>query len=132
MNTIPITYIGHRATYRDGACGSGAVFEQGQTLHIQAEFAHRMLKHPGVYVRADVEQSKTAKVVVPIDTSEKDKQNEVFNREQDMRDAFNRMDKEALATFAQTHWRVELDKRMSVERMRAAVVQNFDQYGVAA
>jgi hypothetical protein len=91
-----------------------------------------MLKHPGVYVRADVEQSKTAKVVVPIDTSEKDKQNEVFNREQDMRETFNLMDKEALATFAQTHWRVELDKRMSVERMRAAVVQNFDQYGVAA
>jgi hypothetical protein len=131
MNTIPITYIGHRPVYRDGACGSGAVFEKGQTLHIQAEFAHKMLKHTGVYVRADEASAQTAEVVVPVDTSKKDEQVEDFNRQQDMRDTIAQMDKEALVVFAKTHWRMDLDKRMKVENMRSLVAQNFDQFGVA-
>ena len=131
MNTIPITYIGHRPVYKDMACGSGAVFEKGQTLNIASEFAHKMLKHPGVYVRADAEKAADAPVVVPIDTSKKDEQVEEFNRQQDMRDTFMQMDKEALVTFAKTHWRIDLDKRMKIENMRATVTQHFDQYGVA-
>lgn len=131
MHTIPITYIGHRAVYKDGACGSGAVFEQGQTLHIAAEFAQRMLKHPSVYVRAEPEKAVGAPVAVPIEVSEKDKQVDDFNRQQDMRDTFNQMDKDALATFAKTHWRIDLDRRLKVENMRAAVAQHFDQFGVA-
>ena len=131
MNTIPVTYIGHRSIYKDMACGSGAVFEHGQTLHIAAEFAVKMLKHSGVYVRADAEQSADAPVVALTDTSKQDEQNEEFNRQQDMRDTFSQMDKDALATFAKTHWRIDLDKRMKVENMRAAVIQNFDQFGVA-
>lgn len=130
-NTIPITYIGHRPVYKDMACGSGAVFEQGQTLMVPAEFALRMLKHPGVYVRADGKQAKGARVVELVDSTQQDKQNEEFNRQQDMRDTFANMDKDALAAFAKTHWRMDLDKRMKVESLREAVTQNFDQYGVS-
>lgn len=131
MTTIAITYIGHRTTYRDGACGSGVTFEQGQTLHIPAQYALKMLKHPSVYVRADDVAAESAVVVEEHDTTEADKRAKEFNEQQDMRDTFSQMDKEALATFAKTHWRMDMDKRMKVENMRAAVIQNFDQYGIA-
>lgn len=131
MTTIAITYIGHRAFYTDGACGSGVTFKQGQTLAIPVQFAQKMLKHPSVYVAAAKSEAESAPVVEVKDKTEDDKRNDEFNRQQDMRDTFAQMDKEALATFAKTHWRMDLDKRMKVENMRAAVIQNFDQYGIA-
>jgi len=131
MSTIAITYIGHRPVYKDGACGSGVTFEKGQTLHIPAQFALKMLKHQSVYVRADDVASESAVVVEVTDTTEDDKRAKEFNQQQDMRDTFAQMDKDALATFAKTHWRIDLDKRMKVENLRTQVCQHFDQFGVA-
>lgn len=129
MSTIAITYIGHRPVYKDGACGSGVTFAKGQTLAIPEQFALRMLKHPSVYARADAEESAMA-VVVP-DTSAKDKATQEFNQQQDMRDAISQMDKDALKVFAMTHWGMKLNGQKSAENLRAEVIQNFDQFGVA-
>lgn len=129
MSTIAITYIGHRPVYKDGACGSGVTFEKGQTLAIPEQFALRMLKHPSVYMRAKVGESAMA-VDVP-DTSAKDKATQEFNQQQDMRDAISQMDKDALKVFAMTHWGMKLNGQKSAENLRAEVIQNFDQFGVA-
>lgn len=131
MKTINITYIGHRPVYKDGACGSGATFERGQTLQIPAQFAMKMLKHPGVYVKAEKAAAKSAPVVEVEDKKPNEKRADEFNREQDMRDSIEQMDKEALKVFAMTHWRMDLDASKTVKAMRAEVSQNFDRFGVA-
>lgn len=130
-NTIAITYIGHRPFYKDGACGSGVTFEQGQTLRIPVQFAQKMLKHPAVYVMASEVAAESAPVVVPEEKTEQDKKNEEFNRQQDMRDTINQMDKDALKTFAMTYWGMKLNGQKSAENLRSEVIQNFDQFGIA-
>ena len=131
MTTIAITYIGHRTTYRDGACGSGVTFEQGQTLHIPAQYALKMLKHPSVYVRADDVAAESAVVVEAPETTDEDKRTKEFNEQQDMRDSIAQMDKEALKVFAMTHWGMKLNGQKSAENLRAEVTQHFDQFGMA-
>lgn len=131
MNTIAITYIGHRPFYKDGACGSGVTFEKGQTLHIPVQFAQKMLKHPSVYVKADGVAAESAPVLVPEEKTEQEKKNDEFNEQQDMRDTINRMDKDSLKSFAMTHWGMKLNGQKSAENLRAEVTQHFDQFGIA-
>lgn len=131
MTTIAITYIGHRPTYKDGACGSGVTFEQGQTLQIPAQFALKMLKHTAVYERAGDVAAESALVAEKPDTTEADKRAKEFNEQQDMRDAITQMDKDALKVFAMTHWGMKLNGQKSAENLRAEVVQHFDQFGMA-
>lgn len=124
---IPIKYIGHRPVYRDGACGSELVFEKGQTLAVEDEFAVKMLRHTAVYVRgeadqADVDQRPVAKKSSAKESEEDDAQN--------MRDTIVQMNKSALKTFAKTHFNTDLDSRKSVGDLRTQVTGLFDQYGV--
>ena len=53
------------------------------------------------------------------------------NDTQEVRDSFNTMDKDALEAYARTHFRVELDKRKSLQSLRGQVTQLVDQYGIA-
>ena len=132
MTTIAITYIGHRPFYKDGVAGSGATFKQGETLQIPAQFAAKMLKHSAVWVKADEVAAESAPVVGVPDTSDKDKQVDEFNKQQDMRDTVSQMDKDSLKVFAMTHWGMKLNGQKSAENLRAEVTQHFDQYGIAA
>lgn len=121
---VPIKYIGHRAVYTDGACGSGLTFVQGQTLAVEDEFAIRMLKHPSVYERGEavahaVESPKKAKSHLDDD-----------DPDQTARDAISAMTKDALSTYAKTHFNVDLDKRKNVGDLRVQVTGLFDQFGV--
>ena len=50
---------------------------------------------------------------------------------QDMRDAIAVMGKDALASYAGAHFKIDLDKRKGVEALRAQVTQLVDQFGVA-
>lgn len=130
-STIAVTYIGHRPVYRDGACGSGLTFERGQTIAVPAQFAQKMLKHPAVYVRAEGDMAESALVIESRVPTDKEKNAEQFNREQDMRDSIGQMDKDALKVFAMTHWNVKLNGQKSAENLRAEVIQNFDRFGMA-
>ena len=122
----PIKYIGHRDFYRDGACGSELVFQHGQTLMVEDEFAAKMLRHPSVYERGDavdeiVEKPAGAKKTAS--TGDEDPA-------QTMRDSIGQMNKQALETFAKTHFSVDIDKRKSVGDLRSQVTGLFDQFGV--
>lgn len=116
---IPIKYIGHRAVYVDGACGSGRTFEQGQTLLIDDESALKMLRHPSVYVRGDGD-------TVPDPVKEKTTDDDDPN--QSMRDSIAQMNKDALALYAKSNFSVDLDKRQSVGNLRTQVTGLFDQF----
>ena len=122
---IPIKYIGHRPVYRDGACGSEIVFEQGQTLQVDDEFAVKMLRHPSVYERGELseDEGKPAKAKPAKATDDEDSA-------QTMRDSIVQMNKAALETFAKTHFSVDLDKRKSVGDLRAQVTGMVDQFGI--
>jgi len=121
---IPIKYIGHRPLYRDGACGSGLVFEQGQTVLVDDEFAVKMLRHPSVYERGQADESEApAKVTKNTVTEDEDP-------DQTARDAIANLNKDALATYAKTHFGVDIDKRKNVGDLRQQVTMLFDQYGI--
>lgn len=122
---IAIKYIGHRPVYRDGACGSELVFEQGQTLPVADEFAVKMLRHPSVYVRGELGENEPE-----APEAKKTKATDDEDPAQTMRDSIVQMNKDALETFAKTHFSVDLDKRKSVGDLRMQVTGLFDQFGV--
>ena len=124
---IPIKYIGHRAFYRDGACGSELSFEQGQTLLVEDQFALKMLRHPSVYERGDAIDS--ANEVPAIAQAKKDAPEQDDDPNQTMRDTIAQMNKEALASYAKSNFNVDLDKRVKVDDLRQQVTTLFDQFG---
>lgn len=131
MKTLPITYIGHRPVYKDGACGSEVTFTQGQTLAIPEQFAVRMLKHPSVYVLATGKDAKSAPFAdVPALDEDAQREKEQHDKH-DVRDTIQRMDKDALKVFAKTHWSYNLDGRKSQDAMRDEVLNIFERLGVA-
>lgn len=120
----PIKYIGHRATYREGAYGSGIVFAHGQTVNVEDDvLANKLLRHKDVYVLG--EEGNVAEFVSP-----KQDQSEDEDKLQQQRDSVALMDKEALESFAKTTFRVDIDRRKSVDNLRAQVIGLIDQYGV--
>lgn len=121
----PIKYIGHRPTYREGCYGSGIVFAKDGVINVEDDaLANKLLRHPDVYVKADV-AAEAAPVVVP-----KAPTNDQEDAAQDTRDSIMAMDKAALASYAKTHFSVEVDQRKSVGSLRTQVVGLFDQFGV--
>lgn len=123
----PITYIGHRPTYREGCYGSGLVFSQGQTINVDDDaLAKKLLKHKDVYALGEAEAAEEVeKVTTTAQETDKD-----ADPAQDMRDSIMTMNKEALETFAKTHFSVDIDKRQKLSDLRTKVVGLFDQFGV--
>lgn len=119
---VSVKYIGARETYTDGTFGSRIEFKQGESCNVPAAIAAKMLKHPTVYVRGE----PTARVVNVAQEKTPDDDNA-----QDMRDSIATMDKDALATFAKTHYQAKVDMRQNLEVIRAKVTGLFDQYGAA-
>lgn len=123
----PITYIGHRPTYREGCYGSGLVFSQGQTINVDDDaLAKKLLKHKDVYALGEAEAAEEVeKVTTTAQETDKD-----ADPAQDMRDSIMTMNKEALEAFAKTHFSVDIDKRQKLSDLRTKVVGLFDQFGV--
>lgn len=119
---IPVTYIGRRATYREGAYGSGVVWTQGETKAVPDDLAGKLLKHPDVYVLGE---KPTDTVTLPAPEKE-----DAEERDQEVLDSIKRMEKDALAQFAKTHFNVDLDKRKGVEKLRSEVTVMYDRVGV--
>lgn len=122
---VAVQYIGHRDTYREGAYGSGIVFERGDTRIVPAELARKLLKHPDVYVPGKARKGMKVETVDSVTLAENEAE-----KTQPERDAVANMDKDALSTYAQTHFRISIDKRKSVDDLRAQVTGLIDQYGI--
>jgi len=118
---VSVKYIGVRPEYIDGAYGTRIHFVKGESRLVPEEKARLMLKHKDVYEPGDDD----SKVLVVDDVPKKDD-----DEMQDMRDAINVMDKDALSVYAITHFSVKLDKRREVGSLRSQVTSLVDQYGL--
>lgn len=149
---VSVTYIGRRETYTDRIYGTKLTFEQGQTRAVPEAVAKGFLKHVDLFKLADaVEAKPVAKVATkvepdqvkqdeekPDDTGaileqaakEKAEANEKQNELQDLHDQVAQMDKSSLEHFALTKYRQQIDKRLSVPKLREQVVGFINQYGV--
>lgn len=125
MTDVAVKYDGPRSTYREGAYGSGLMWTKGETKLVPAALAEKLLRHAPVYVPGD-KKAAPKHVEVIAEPAKKDE-----NDTQEVRDSFNTMDKDALEAYARTHFRVELDKRKSLQSLRGQVTQLVDQYGAA-
>jgi len=114
-----VKYIGKRPEYTDGAYGTRIHFVQGESHMVPSDIARKMLKHLDVYAPGEEDAP-----VAPI-PEEKDPEDDV----QDLRDSIAIMDKDALGSYAQTHFGTKLDKRKDVGQLRAQVTGLVDQYG---
>ncbi len=125
----PVKYVGRRASYMENAYGSKLVFTTGETKLVPAELAAKLLMHPDVYVLGDVTTSPgfVLEEAASKPSTEQDQEGTL----QDIRDAINIMDKDALEQFARFHFKVDIDKRRSATHLRQLVTQMVDQYGVA-
>ena len=119
---IPIKYIGKRPAYRDGAYGTGIEWVQGQTQLVPDDKARLMLRHPDVYVTGDAATAEVAVIDAPKPQDD--------DTSQEARDAIATMNKDALETYAKTHFQIDIDKRLGVEKLRAKVAGLVDQYGL--
>lgn len=119
---VSVKYIGKRETYTDGAYNSGTQFVRGVSQPVPAALAAKLLRHPDVYVPGDV-------IPLPSVAPDAPKPDNTENENQDMRDAIAAMDKDALITYAKTHFNHTLGKNNSVETLRGKVTGLFDQYG---
>lgn len=137
---VPIKYIGPRAEWYDRLYGTGLMFSSGQTRNLPTDIARQLLRHGDLFEKADQPPFETADgeaVTVDDDTArllEQGKQAEDAKHEQqvsiqDLYDQIDQMDKTSLESFASTKYRIDLDKRKSVDNLRAQVKQLVDQFG---
>lgn len=121
----PIKYIGHRLTYREGCYGSGLVFQRNEVVNLDDDaLAAKLLRHSDVYVRAEAADGNVIAVGTP------KKEDDAEDSEQDVRDSIMSMNKIALASYASTHFNVDLDHSKKIGELRVQVVGLFDQFGV--
>lgn len=137
---VPVKYIGPRAEWYDRLYGTGLMFSSGQTRNLPTDIARQLLRHGDLFEKADQPPFETADgeaVTVDDDTArllEQGKQAEDAKHEQqvsiqDLYDQIDQMDKPSLESFASTKYRIDLDKRKSVDNLRAQVKQLVDQFG---
>lgn len=120
VSLVPVKYIGVRPSYTDGTFGTKINFDRGDSRMVPVNIAKLMLKHPDVYTQGDADA-----LTVEIAPARKDE-----DEAQNMRDAVANMGKDALASFAKTHFNASLDKRKGVNDLRQQVTVMVDQFGV--
>ena len=126
----PVKYVGRRETYREGMYATGLVFQRGETKMVPTDKARLLLQHPDVYVPGDVQSMATVQAP-PSERSKADEDRQAEERVQEARDAIANMNKDALVAYAQTNFRVALDKHQGVAKLREAATQLVDRFGLA-
>lgn len=119
MDYVSVKYIGKRPEYTEGTYGTRIHFIQGESRLVPLDKARLMLKHTDVYAPGEADAPIA---VLPEAKTEED-------GVQDMRDSIAIMDKGALEMYAKTHFQVSIDKRRSVDALRAEVTGLVDRFG---
>lgn len=135
---VVVRYIGRREQWQDRLYGSGLSFRTGQVRAVPGGLARQLLRHADMF--EPVEQAGTDGETVPViddDTEQllanaQQKQADERTEQvelQDLRDTIGRMPKAALMEYARNNYRQELDSKLKVDDMRAAVIGMVDQFG---
>lgn len=129
---VPVKYIGHRATYKDGACGSNLTFAQCETRLVPIRAARIMLReHTDVWVPGDVAADPVALVAPPKVENKAEETEEA--RLQETRDAIAAMrEKAAVVRFIEIELGHKVDGRKSLADLKTHATMLVDQYGVPA
>lgn len=123
---IPVKYVGRRDSYIENTYGTKLRFEPGQQRLVPADKARLMLSHPDVWALGELQR---AEAPPPEDDKAGKAQDVTEEKAQEQRDVIAVMDKNALVSFAKNNFRMDLDKRRSVDSLRAEVTRLVDQYG---
>lgn len=120
----PIRYIGPRPEYTEGTYGSRLVFVSDEIKKVPDDLAAKLLKHPDVY--------ELAGDAVPdeVTVAQKPDVDDTEDLLQSARDAVANMNKATLEEFAQTNFRIELNKQSKLADLRLEVIGLIDQYGL--
>jgi hypothetical protein len=128
---VPVQYVGARETYKEGLYGSGLVFTRGQVLPVPAAIAVKLLAHPDVYRPGKLEEDAPSETAAETKTAQQTEEDREEEQLHDYRDSIGRMTtKKAVAEFANTNFRVDLDQRKSLADLRAEAIQLIDRYGM--
>ena len=138
---IAVRYVGRRPEWHDRVYMTGLHFTTGQVRVLPSEIARRFLRHADLFERVEVAPEAAEQAAEPAqqddDTEalleqgkaareQKDEQQSLI---QDLYDQIDQMDKSSLDSFASTKYRIDLDKRKSVDNLRTQVKQLVDQFG---
>lgn len=149
MPRTQVTYTGKEDPFVERNYGSALTFEPGQSRTLPTELAQKLLRHADVFALAEAagateaqegksdagegdasEQTDDTAAQLEASAKEQAEQADVIDQRQNVVDAVQLMDKEALKEYAQTNYRQPLPKTLSVENMRAKVIGMIDQYGL--
>ncbi|AVQ84288.1 hypothetical protein [Variovorax sp. PMC12] len=136
---VPVKYTGRETPFIDRLYGSSLPFNPGQTRVVtDLELAAKLLRHEDVFTRGEdsapapeptkPEGDDTAALLKDADKNKKALQ-ETENRRMDLVESLNAMDKDALQAFALEKFSQKVPKNLSVDNMRAKVVELLDQFG---
>lgn len=118
-----IAYVGRRPCHRDVTYGTGE-WVQGQSKVVDDATAFRMLKHHDTYAAS----ADTGAQAVEQQPENQDNQDDV----QDALDAIARMNSGTLCAFVAENFQQKLDRRRSVEHLRAEAARMIHLYGLAS
>jgi hypothetical protein len=136
---VPVKYTGRETPFIDRLYGSSLPFNPGQTRVVtDLELAAKLLRHEDVFTRG--EDSATAPeptkpagddTAALLEDAGKNKKalQETENLRMDLVESLNAMDKDALQAFALEKFSQKVPKNLSVDNMRAKVVELLDQFG---
>ena len=124
-----VEYIGKTDEYFDALYGTG-LWVKNQIKEVLSEVAKKMLEHPDQYVEADIKAPYIALPPAEPVGEIKAKQEDEDSLEQRARDSVSLMGRDELRQFALNNYRISLDGRLGVEKMREQAVRLIDQFGV--
>lgn len=141
---VAVQYVGRRDSWSDNLYGTGLHFAARQVRPIPGDIARKLLRHSDLFCEAPaevaaaqseaapakVEQDDTAQILAET-AAKRDDETEALSRILDIKQQVSMMDKDALKDFAFRNWSQKLDKRESIDELRAKVAQAIDQFGVA-
>ncbi len=116
-----VKYISERANHNDSIYSTGP-WLFGEVKNVPDVVAGKMLRHTDVYGRATADEAPNAPdVVIEEKTDDKD---------QILRDALAKMNKEQIKTFVFTQFNQAVDMRQSESNLRAHATSLMDRFGV--
>lgn len=140
-SAVGVRYIGRCDPFVDRLYKSGLTFFPEQERFVPSILAKKLLRHSDVFERV---MDIAPPVPEPLEPSRDDtedllamaaktqaEQRDEYSRLQDVRDQIHQMDKDTLVAFAQSQYRQDPSKRLSVEKIRDQVLGWVDQYGVS-
>ena len=121
-----IKFILQRPSHMDSSYGSG-LWVQGQVKDVPDAIAVKLLRHKDCFEETNGESVDAEKVDLPV--ADKEKEDAAMTKELLIMD-IQRMDKEQLMQYSENSLHgIKMDGRLSVEKMRATVINNLEQFG---